>query len=122
MSAAVIERVQAAEVDSGDPASPVHMASLGRSVLETLRFYTEHIAFSALDDLAFEAVELLHVAVTKRDADTATQAVIKIEQVVALGEIMEKHDQSGHWESLGAALHLMRAALQLMNVMRRGWE
>lgn len=122
MSAAVVERTCTATVEADAPGSAVHTASLARHVIETLRDHTKHPALTALDDLAFEAVELLHAAITKRDKDGGIYAAAKLDQVMALALIMEQHADTGEWDSLGAARYLLRDALSSLNDTREAWQ
>lgn len=122
MSAAVLERPGAATIDAGIAHDPVHFAGLGRSVVATLHDYTGHAALAALDDLAFEAGELMHMAISKCDRRGSAHAAGKLQQAIALAAILVDHEKSGEWDSLGAALYLLRVAQQQFNETREGWE
>lgn len=123
MTAATIERVAAVDQPQAEAHDPVATASLGHHVIITLRDHTKHAAFAALDSLAFDAIEILHGAISKRDKRGGTYAAARLEQLIALAEIMLDHEQdSGAWDSLGAVLHLQREALQQLNELREGWE
>lgn len=122
MSAAVLERPDAAAVDADAPGGAVHIASLARHVIETLSNHSKHPALTALDDMAFEAIELLHDAIMRRDEDGGAFAAAKLEQVMALALIMEEHTDSGEWDSLGAARYLLRDALNWLNDARKAWK
>lgn len=122
MTAATIECVAAVEPPPAATQDPVATASLGHHVIITLRDHTKHPAFAALDSLAFDATEILHGAISKRDKKGGTYAADRLQQLIALAEIMLDYEQdSGAWDSLGAALYVLRDALQQLNELRDGW-